>query len=99
MVCTPTCMSLYSKTVIVQAWSKSMSWVNVVNSFANLGYLDPCIASLCCALEYKFIRPNLGANDMHQDAQKLEDRIAKAKAAGLKSVQYNKKQGSISTNH
>ena len=60
------------------------------NSFANLGYLDPCVASLRCAPEYKFIQPNLGANDVHQDAQKLEGRIAKAKASGLKSVQQQK---------
>ena len=71
----------------MQASSKTMSGVNVVNSFANLGYLDPCVASLRCAPEYKFVQPNLGANDVHQDAQKLEERIAKAKASGLKSLQ------------
>ena len=82
-----------------QAWSKTMSRVNVAISFANLGYLDPSGASLRCAPEYKFIPPNLGANDIHQHAQKLEDRIAKAKESSLKCVQYKKQKGSISTNH
>ena len=49
----------------MQAWSTTMSGVNVANSFANLGYLDLCIASLRCAPKYKFIQPNLGAIDMH----------------------------------
>ena len=71
-----------------------MSGANVVNLFANLGYLDHCIAPLRCAPEYKFIQPNLGANDIHEDAQKLEDHIAKAKASGLKSVQHKKSKAS-----
>ena len=31
---------------------------SVVNSFSNLVYLDPCVASLHSAPEYNFIRPN-----------------------------------------
>ena len=41
-----------------------MSGVIVVKSFANLGYLDPSLASLRCALEYEFVVPHLGRQEI-----------------------------------
>ena len=67
---------------MLQAYTTAINSVNVVNSFANLGYLNPEVAALRCAPEYKFVAPALTGADLVNDVSALEKRIADAKREG-----------------
>ena len=71
---------------MLQAYKTAIESVNVVTSFANLGYLNPEVAALRCAPDYKCVAPALTGADVVNDVSALEKRIADAKRVGAKAA-------------